>query len=106
MERGWRLSLHFPPAMLATPSAHPADLNVDIHEMPYGLVSLVESVKGVDAGILECGGRGTCDPSTGLCTCFPTWYSSDGRGNMGLRGDCGHFDIVGYKAPARAGAGA
>jgi len=37
-----------------------------------------------------CSNRGTCDVSTGHCRCFTGFISSDGRGNPGTRGDCGH----------------
>jgi hypothetical protein len=36
-----------------------------------------------------CSGRGTCDPSIGVCTCFEPFSTSDGNGNPGRRGDCG-----------------
>jgi hypothetical protein len=39
---------------------------------------------------LECNGRGLCDRETGDCTCFTGYGSSDGDGNAGSRGDCGH----------------
>lgn len=39
---------------------------------------------------LECSGKGTCNRLTGVCDCFPSWGSSDGRGNQGTRGDCGY----------------
>ena len=37
-----------------------------------------------------CSGRGTCDTSSGSCRCFTGFISSDGRGNPGPHGDCGH----------------
>lgn len=39
---------------------------------------------------LPCSGRGTCDSTTGDCTCFPGFVSSDGKGNAGTMGDCGY----------------
>lgn len=39
---------------------------------------------------LECSGKGICNRKTGFCECFPSWGSSDGRGNRGTRGDCGY----------------
>lgn len=32
---------------------------------------------------------GICDFETGTCHCFLNWASSDGKGNVGNRGDCG-----------------
>lgn len=42
----------------------------------------------------ECSNRGICDQGTGTCRCFDTngdsYAGSDGYGNAGDRGDCGH----------------
>lgn len=38
--------------------------------------------------VLECSGQGSCDETTGLCTCFDAWLSSNGAGAEGRRGDC------------------
>jgi hypothetical protein len=42
---------------------------------------------------LECGGpdAGLCDRDTGICQCAPDRRSSDGEGNLGSIGDCGHW---------------
>ncbi len=39
----------------------------------------------------ECSNRGVCNYDTGICDCFDGFVSSDGLGNLGSRGDCGHF---------------
>ncbi|KAF1313845.1 hypothetical protein FI667_g16935, partial [Globisporangium splendens] len=40
-----------------------------------------------------CSNRGDCDEETGVCNCYlvpmPGYRSSDGYGNVGVRGDCG-----------------
>lgn len=36
-----------------------------------------------------CSGRGHCNHDTGACECLSGFGSSDGRGNLGTRGDCG-----------------
>jgi hypothetical protein len=74
------------------------------------------AVKGTKAN-LECSARGVCgelslaavvvvvvvhqvvisptfvstDRSTGVCSCFSSFLSSDGDGNFGRRGDCGYL---------------
>ena len=41
------------------------------------------------ATVRECSGQGVCDRNTGLCTCASAWFSSNGEGELGARGDCG-----------------
>lgn len=40
--------------------------------------------------LVECGGYGECDRTTGLCRCWDYQGTSDGVGGIGDRGDCGH----------------
>merc|ERR1711998_232615 len=51
------------------------------------------SVTG-DKENLECSGRGLCTAADGTCSCYDTnsdtYYSSDGYGGPGTRGDCGY----------------
>jgi len=49
----------------------------------------------------ECSGRGTCDHAAGVCRCLPGFQSSDGRGNAGSRGDCGHRYLSGMSVTTR-----
>ncbi|KAH9142770.1 hypothetical protein AeRB84_013178 [Aphanomyces euteiches] len=37
-----------------------------------------------------CSNRGLCDRTSGICSCFTNFFSSDGNGNIGTRGDCGY----------------
>lgn len=50
----------------------------------------VKGTKEADA----CAGRGICSSDEGMCYCFDTngdeYFSSDGYGNPGNRGDCGY----------------
>lgn len=50
-----------------------------------GFKSIMGTTENVD-----CNNRGLCDHSSGKCTCFGAWSSSDGEGNPGTRGDCGY----------------
>lgn len=36
-----------------------------------------------------CSNRGSCDLSSGVCTCYSNYATSDGNGGVGNRGDCG-----------------
>ena len=51
------------------------------------------SVRGTMENV-ECADRGLCDRAEGICTCFTGFASSDGDGNSGSRGDCGHQLII------------
>lgn len=42
----------------------------------------------------ECSGRGLCDRSSGECTCFQGFGSSDGKGQRGNKGDCGYIEPI------------
>ncbi|KAF0692736.1 Aste57867_16194 [Aphanomyces stellatus] len=52
------------------------------------MLSVAELVVGTKSN-LECAGRGWCDRTTGVCKCYDGFVSSDGNGNVGIRGDCG-----------------
>ena len=56
-------------------------------------LTVTEEVAGTKENI-PCSGRGLCDPTTGLCTCFTGYGSSDGMGNQGTLGDCGFVQAV------------
>lgn len=55
----------------------------------YGLT--VERLNSVSSTPLECGGYGSCDKKTGQCNCWKYRSTSDGYGNAGNFGDCGHY---------------
>ena len=38
-----------------------------------------------------CSNRGSCSVVTGLCHCLEGWTTSNGDGDVGTRGDCGHM---------------
>jgi hypothetical protein len=71
----------------------------DIYGNAAGLVHSTPSVRPtltfttVTQGTKEnlpCSRRGSCERTTGVCTCFPNYFSSDGNGGIGQRGDCGY----------------
>merc|ERR1719399_112595 len=55
---------------------------------------LVDEVVKGNHTLTECSSRGICDYNTGICQCFSGYASSDGYGNKGTRGDCGHRDAL------------
>ena len=55
-------------------------------------VSVDENVKGSKEAH-ECSDMGTCDRTTGLCSCFAGFTSSNADGAWGTRGDCGFADV-------------
>lgn len=42
---------------------------------------------------LYCSGRGSCELTSGLCSCYSGYDTSDGHGNEGNRGDCGNVIV-------------
>ena len=54
--------------------------------------TVFSSVKGTKEAD-DCAGRGSCDSDQGFCSCYDTngdaYFSSDGYGSPGTRGDCG-----------------
>ena len=65
----------------------------DISIRSHGMYSLIKqnlfSSKG-KREYLECSNHGICDYATGTCLCYHGFKSSDGYGNSGTIGDCGH----------------
>ena len=54
-------------------------------------IVISETTKGTKEDS-ECSNRGMCDELTGICGCTYGYTSSDGNGNGGSRGDCGHIN--------------
>jgi len=50
---------------------------------------IVQGTKEADS----CSNRGTCDETTGVCTCLENWMTSNGYGEAGTRGDCGYLSV-------------
>jgi len=58
-----------------------------------GTVVITQAQKGTK-GDSECAAHGLCDEGTGVCECFDGFYSSDGDGSVGSRGDCGFQSVA------------
>ena len=89
---------------------------VDLGDIPMATVSssltltassatlvVAETTKGTMENA-ECSNSGLCDFETGQCRCHEGYTSSDGAGNLGVRGDCGYFTpwqgVEGYPVAA------
>lgn len=62
-----------------------------LKEVSITSTSVTEYVAGTKEEA-ECSNRGLCDRTTGLCTCFSGYGSSDGMGGAGSNGDCGFIE--------------
>ena len=65
----------------------------DVPLMTYAASGPTISIKEYQAGTkeyIECSGRGLCDYTTGLCSCFTGYGASDGQGSEGLLDNCGY----------------
>ena len=56
-------------------------------------INVYRSQAGSSLGLMECAGNGDCDRQSGQCTCWDNRGTSDGFGNVGIRGDCG-FNLI------------
>jgi len=55
-----------------------------------GMIAMgLTSIQGTTENAV-CNNRGVCNEALGVCSCFPTWSSSDGQGNAGNVGDCAY----------------
>ncbi|KAL4102731.1 Dkk4p [Phytophthora ramorum] len=75
----------------------------DIYGNPTGLAHSTPSViptltfATITQGTKEslpCSRRGLCDRTAGVCSCYANYFSSDGTGGIGQRGDCGYVSGV------------
>lgn len=83
------------PAMFVEPGSDtlgPNGADTDLTFYTDGAeISGVASAQGTKEDA-TCSNRGICDESTGTCTCFSQYGSSDGYNNEGTRGDCGYLE--------------
>ena len=61
----------------------------DVIRLPSNNLRYYSSIEGTTE-FKECSGRGSCNYFTGNCDCYQGWASSDGKGDLGSRGDCGY----------------
>lgn len=59
-----------------------------------GVVSVTEGVKGFGSQA-ECSNKGSCARDEGVCECDAFYFSSNGKGKPGRRGDCGAYEVQG-----------
>ena len=83
-------------------TANNADVTIAAHgdsltyTTDYGAAQ-VWSVTGTKES-LPCSGRGSCNVA-GDCVCYAGFVSSDGRGKLGRRGDCGYAQLPTTSCP-------
>lgn len=74
---------------------------LDSVSVSFEAANLTLSTNAATDEVYECSNQGLCDSSSGKCQCFEkviagkVMYramSSDGNGNLGLIGDCGHIE--------------
>lgn len=59
----------------------------------YELVNITEYRRG-DKEDIECSGMGACDQSSGVCSCFKGYSSSNGTtSGAGQKGECSFYNI-------------
>lgn len=56
-------------------------------------LTTTELIKGTKEWV-TCSDRGICDESTGKCSCFKGYASSDAKGGPGVYPDCGHVEKI------------
>lgn len=75
-------------------------LVVDPYLLDSPSIALTEHVKGWGQ-LKQCANKGRCSTDDGVCECQAYWYSSNGLGQPGRRGDCGAVEVEGVLARRR-----
>eukprot|EP00617_Octactis_speculum_P024944 CAMPEP_0185768946 /NCGR_PEP_ID=MMETSP1174-20130828/53165_1 /TAXON_ID=35687 /ORGANISM="Dictyocha speculum, Strain CCMP1381" /LENGTH=665 /DNA_ID=CAMNT_0028453853 /DNA_START=292 /DNA_END=2289 /DNA_ORIENTATION=+ len=65
------------------------DVTLLIPEIANGGSMTVEEYVTGDKEYIECSGRGLCDYTTGVCSCFTGFTASDNQGGEGVIDNCG-----------------